>query len=165
MAATISPASSGYVKQRTNGVGDCMIAAIATVTESSYETIAQAFGFLCDPATGLPAMPPGRGIAADELAVPLLRLGFASTVIMAATVQSYFPGVAVNSTVGLVSEAELRQMLIGRHAIVLIPSHDRFHALAWKDGVLIDCRPSCSDDPYRRIEDENILAAITVVKG
>lgn len=137
------------VRQRSAEIGDCVIAALATVLRWSYEDTALLLGWPVDAATGLPSLPARRGVNFTELSAPLLSAGFASTVLLARERHASQPGATMN----LPSAGEIKSMLSGRIAIVgveIIGAKGEIepHALAWTGHELIDCR----SNPPRRLD-------------
>ncbi|MBN9075021.1 MAG: hypothetical protein BGN87_11545 [Rhizobiales bacterium 65-79] len=145
-----------FVAQRTSGVGDCMIAALATAAGISYEESAAALGFPCDPETGLPDLPQGRGVNINEATLPLLKMGlpFATTMTKESDPES--PAM-------LPSSDELKAILPGRNAVLIIFENEEGHALAWKDGRVVDA--AATDPFHRRLNDLTLMGAIIFTEG
>lgn len=143
------------VPQRNAEVGDCVIASLATVADRSYEEVAALLGFPCDAETGFPRMPPGRGVSMLEIGPVLLPLGLSSTLLIARD-SSHASGYSMGP---LLSSDGIKTAIQGHAAVVTFDGPDGSHALAWKDGVLHDCRP-----PVRRLrlEDVHIDAAVII---
>lgn len=155
-ATPIPARNTVVVPQRGDaGVGDCVIASLATVAGRSYEDVAALLGFPCDPETGFPRMPAGRGVSLFELAPVLLPLGFSSTLLISRD----YPHARDYSAGPLLSSDGIKAMIQGHAAVVSFDEIEEPHALAWKDGVLHDCRP-----PVRRLrlEDIRIDAAVII---
>lgn len=151
--ATSKPrANIPYVPQRTSGLGDCMIAAVATALGLSYEDIASALGYPCNKETGMPSLPPGGGVSALELSAPLLSFGIVTSLVMSSAASKEI-------TLGrnLPSSDQLKTLIRGRSAVLFVDDvmqPSRQHALAWKDGRVVDCR---AGDPFHlQLEDLTI---------
>jgi hypothetical protein len=124
-----------YVPQRTHD--DCMIAAFATATDSTYEDLAEAFGVPCN-GDGYPSLPAVGGINLLTVPVPLLSLGFNAVLCLSAEG-------ADSPTMRLPTSDALKALLPARTAVLSIPDARLGtlgiqHALAWKNGAVIDCR-------------------------
>lgn len=124
-----------YVPQRTHD--DCMIAAFATATDRPYQEIAAAFGVRCN-ADGYPSLPAVGGVNLLAVPVPLLSLGFNAVLCLSAESSG-------NPMLRLPTSDALKSLLPSRTAVLGIPD-TRLpglgiqHAVAWKDGEVIDCR-------------------------
>lgn len=155
-AAPLPARETVIVPQRSNaGVGDCVIASLATVAGRSYEEVAALLGFPCDAETGFPRMPPDRGVSLFEIGPVLLPLGLSSTLLISRD----HPHAREYSAGPHLSSDGIKAMIQGHAAVVSFDEIGEAHALAWKDGVLHDCRP-----PVRRLrlEDIRIEAAVII---
>jgi 3'-phosphoadenosine 5'-phosphosulfate sulfotransferase (PAPS reductase)/FAD synthetase len=181
-AAAVSAPS--YVPQRGAfdfntkvGVGDCMIASLATVTGISYEGMAAALGFTCDSVTGLP-QGTDKGLTLFDVAAPLLDLGFAATMVLAPGALAFMQAddaafvkrqEAVGVRLRLTDPTTIKRLIQGRRAVLLIgnvatPAWN--HAVAWKNGRIYDVDPR-RDPHWRHIDDADlmILGAVIVLRS
>lgn len=121
---------------RQRGINDCMVAAFATVCGLTYEVTAAAFGYPCEPQSAAP-IPVFKGIHAVEIALPLFKLGFSSTLV--ATAEG-----SPTSGLSLPSSSQVKEALPGRPAVLFIADpllqSAVFHALAWDGERAADCR-------------------------
>ncbi|RIY03507.1 hypothetical protein D3218_01745 [Aureimonas flava] len=148
------------VAQHPDRLGDCVIAALATILGRTYPETATLLGFPCDPATGHPVGLHKAGVPITMLAAPLLAAGIPSTIIVS---DEFAARVGDVPGVGLARD-RLHQMLRGRRAVVMIEErHDdgfEMHALGWVGDRLYDCRPPAPNE--RPIDGVEILAAVVM---
>lgn len=159
------PTTVDFVPQRTVGIGDCVIAAVATATSRSYEDIAAALGFPCDVDTGLPSLPAGRGIALQELVAPLIGLGISTSLLVTPELLHFDVANDNTKAWNLPSPDELKTLIRNRTAVLTVFDgvNGDLHAFAWRDGKVIDCR---ADNPlHARIEDVTVLGCALFTFG
>jgi hypothetical protein len=145
-----------FVQQRAGN--DCEIAAAATVTRTTYEKIADAFGIPCDPKTGQPdATALGSGIDPLNTVFPLLRMGWVAAPILS---REHPKVIGTDSERGRPSSNEIKATLAGRKAVVgYTDEHVGEHALAWDGQTAIDC----SNGEIVNLDDVTINVALILV--
>lgn len=141
-----------FVAQR--GANDCMIAACATATDSTYEQVAAAFGIEIDPQTNLPdAAAIGEGIRTMDIIYPLLELGWVAAPIFTAE----HPNIRSEWLKAPPTSEKIKERLLGQRAI--ISYQDAIggnHSIAWNGNEAIDC----SQGAYMDLSELTILEAI-----
>ncbi len=172
-----------YVPQRGTfdfstkvGIGDCMIASLATVTGISYEGMAAALGFPCDPVSGMP-VGADNGLTVFDVSVPLLDLGFAATTLLAPGAGNFLRSEdaamlkrrnAEGAPIRFTDPSTIKRLIQGRRAVLLtgnVATPTLNHAVAWKDGKIYDVDPR-RDPHWRHIDDaELVILGAVVVSG
>ncbi len=147
-----------FVQQRAGN--DCAIAATATVTGLSYETIADAFGIPLD-AQGHPdAGALGRGIDPLNTIYPLHARGW----FAAPFLTQEHPHMADNARLSkLATSDQIKSLIKGRRAVLeYLDDDDEVgeHALAWNGEQAIDC----SNGEIVDLSDVTIHAALILVR-
>ena len=154
MIARSTTNTGTIVPQRLEKGGDCIIAALATVTGRPYEQIAGLMGFPCDSDTA-PVALETRGIELAELAAPLLSIGITSTIIVSRDAPPEMGNVRERR---LPSSEELMSIVRGREAVLITDGQDgRLHAVGWAGGHVLDSWPA---PRKRQIEDIPLHAAV-----
>jgi hypothetical protein len=128
------PSKTAFEPQR--GGKDCVIASLVTATGVSYERIAAALGIALDTLTRKPdltARPNGLNLL--DAVDPLSQLGWTADIVVA---KEAYVGMGSRGP----SSEELKQMLLGRKAIIGYADDDPIvgdHMLAWTGSVAVDC--------------------------
>ncbi|MCD1644816.1 hypothetical protein [Aurantimonas coralicida] len=147
------------VRQRSGN--DCMVASFATVTGRTYEESAKLLDIALDPVTRA-VDPQMEGLAFYKMGPASLRIGLSATQVFCPT-----PHLAATQDKVLngVSGEELRAMIKGRDAVLCVAGikGGRFvghHAVAWKDGRLVDCGDCIP--PGTSLEDSGAYMAVII---
>ncbi len=126
-----------FVAQR--GTNDCMIAACATATDSTYEQVAAAFGIEIDPRTTPPnAAAIGEGIRTMDIIYPLLELGWVAAPVFTAE----HPNIGNKWLKAPPTSEKIKERLPGQRAIISYHDKDAIggnHSIAWNGNEAIDC--------------------------
>lgn len=147
------------VPQRTRGMGDCALAALATVIGRDYDETANLMGYQIDD-RGWPILPAGGGLANVEMAAALLALGYSGTLITTCDHPANAGQAAFTRSPTM---AELKDILRGERAVLMTQQWfdgvPQMHAMPWIDGMAYDCRPPVAACHYEQL---SVAAAMVI---
>lgn len=126
------------VRQRSGN--DCMLASFATVTGRTYEESARLLDIALDPVTRT-VDPQMEGLAFYKMGPAALRIGMGAAQVFCPT--PYLPETQNNALNG-VTRKEFLELIDGRDAVLCVAGvvagqFVAHHAVAWKDGHVVDC--------------------------
>lgn len=133
---------------------DCMIAALASAQEWTYERTAEALGYPCDPNTGLPNLPLNVGFSMGQVIAPLLSAGTSAAYVLSREhpqMRSAQEPIVMQARLSAMPSDRIKRLIEGRRAVLLgawqagaeLAPGAKGHFLAWNGSQIVgDQAPS-----------------------